>query len=107
MTKKVIVCDKNHKVIHRYKNLGGFHRFITKRWKQALYTTDNCQPTSVHLYKNYKGPDVEPLHARHKLLVLFDNLDYAYIFFASYEVMEQHVKRWTNLRGLPIRRYGV
>ena len=103
--KKCIVCDKNHKVIRRFKNLGGLHRFVSKRWKESIYSMEANHPASVHLYKNYKEPDIKPYHTRHKLLILFENLDYAYVFFCDYTVMKEHVARWRNLRGLPVHEY--
>ena len=101
----VIVCNKEREMIHKYKNLGGLHKFVSRRWKEALTTINSVEPVGVWLYQDYKRPDTKPFHRTHKLLIQFENLDYAYMFFASYDIMKEHVKRWRNLKGLPLIEY--
>ena len=109
-----IVCDKECEMIRKYKNLGGLHKFVSQRWKQALYSNNRgggyilnheVEPIKVWLYESYKMPDEIPFGRTHKLVIEFANGDFAYIFFGSYQVMLEHVKRWRNLKGLPLIEY--
>ena len=87
----IIVRNYKGKAIHRFKNLGGLRKLISKRWQSAV----SEYPTGLKLVK---------VGSKGILVINFANKDFCIVTFESYQIMTEVVGRWRNLMGLPITR---